>query len=679
MTRPWSEQELATLAAVAETFVRGDAVRRARLTAEALERAADPAQVAQLRLVLRLIESRLANLVLAQRPTAFRSMAPRTRERYLLGWSSSRIGLRRTAFAGLRKILTFLAYADPGVDGPNPRLAAIGYTPDRPPVAAPPDRASIVPERLPFDVGPPDEPMVLEADAIVVGSGAGGGVVADELAAAGRSVVVLEAGPYVDEAAMPTDELDAFGRLYLNHGLLATWDGAVTLLSGSGVGGGTLVNWMTSLPAPADVREAWARDHGLGGLADGEAWSDDVAHIERDLGVTETSVIPPKDQVILRGAAALGWEADTTRRNGPGCSDCGSCGFGCRRGSKASGLRVHLARAHGVGARIVPRVRVTRVLLEADRVVGVEGNALWVDPATSEPLSDPAAPGAVRIRRLVVRAPVVVVAAGALRTPAVLVASGLAHSAIGRHLRIHPVPVVAGRFATPIEMWRGPMQAARSLEFVADAPAAPRHRGYVIESAPGHPGLFALALPWEGTDEHARVMAAASRMAPLLAVTRDGGEGRVSTTRAGRVRVDYRLDRIGVATLRHALIKMSRLARAAGADEILAVGSPPAWFRGGTSAAFERYVDRLAAFDFGPNRGAVFSAHQMGTARMGATARSHACDPWGRVRVGTGDDRPVRGLYVADASLFPGPIGVNPAITVMALARRVARTVIADT
>ena len=91
--------------------------------------------------------------------------------------------------------------------------------------------------------------MRLEADAVVVGSGAGGGVIAAALAEAGRSVVVLEAGPFVDEASMPTNELDAFGRLYLNHGLLATWDGSVTMLAGSAVGGGTLVNWMTSLPA----------------------------------------------------------------------------------------------------------------------------------------------------------------------------------------------------------------------------------------------------------------------------------------------------------------------------------------------------------------------------------------------------------------------------------------------
>jgi choline dehydrogenase-like flavoprotein len=670
--KPWSEAELATLATLAETFAGGDALRRARLATEALARAADPSQVAQLRLVLRAVESPLANLLLAGRPRSLRSMSPSECERYLLSWATSRIPLRRSAFQAFRKLLTFLAYADPGVEWPNPRLVALGYEPDRPPPTGTP--AAIVPLRPPFELGPPDEPMELEADAVVVGSGAAGGVVAAQLAAAGRSVVVLEAGPFVDESSMPTDELDAFGRLYLNCGLLTTWDGSVTMLAGTAVGGGTLVNWTTSLPAPEGIREEWRREHGVEGLV-GEPWSSDVAAIEAELGVTETTTFPPKDAAILRGAAALGWEAGPTRRNAAGCDDCGSCSFGCRRGSKRSGPRAHLAAAYADGARIVPRVRVTQVLLAGGRVAGVEGNALLTDPTSGAP-ADPA-----RTRRLRVRAPVVVLAAGGLRTPAILATSGFDHPAIGRNLRIHPVPVVAGVFDEPIDMWRGPMQAARSLQF---AEPGPGRLGYVIESAPGHPGLLALALPWEGRDAHAAIMAAARRICPLIAVTRDGGSGRVVLTRAGRVRVDYALDRAGVATLRHALVSMARLTRAAGARQIVAAGTPPVWHgrssaAGGGESAFAGFEGALERFDFGANRGSVFSAHQMGTVRMGGDPRRHACDPWGRVRAGERDDRLLGGLYVADGSLFPTALGVNPMITIMAIARRVGRTILAET
>jgi choline dehydrogenase-like flavoprotein len=669
--RPWTDAELATLAEVAETFVRGDALRRTRLAVEGLERAADPEQVDQLRFVLRLIQSPMANLLLTGRPKAFRRMSPVARERYLLSWAGSRFALRRSAYQGLRKLLTFIAYADAGADTPNPRLAAIGYRPDDPERAHEP--TPIRPLRPAFESGPPDEPMLLEADVVVVGSGAGGGVVAAELAQAGRSLIVLEAGPFVDEASMPTDELDAFGRLYLNHGLLTTWDGSVTMLAGTAVGGGTLVNWMTSLAAPAWVRDDWRRDHGID-LTDGH-WDEDVFSIERELGVAETTVIPPKDEVILRGAEALGWSADRTRRNATDCGDCGSCPFGCRRGTKRSGIRAHLLAAQAAGARIVPRARVTKVLVEGGRVVGVDANALWTDSASGEPAGDG------RTRRLVVRAPIVVLAAGALRTPAVLQGSGLGHPAIGRHLRLHPVPIIAGFYSNPIDMWRGTMQAAHSMEFGKPRPGS---NGYVIESAPGHPGLLALALPWEGTDAHEDVMLGGRRIGPLVAVTRDGGEGTTSLTRAGRVRVDYRLDRSGVATLRHGLVSMARLARAAGAREMVAVGTPPAWHgRGGhapgaEAAAFARFEAVLRTFDFSPNRGSVFSAHQMGSVRMGADPRDHACDPWGRVRLDGGSDRTVGGLYVADGSLFPTGLGVNPMITIMALARRVSRTILGD-
>ncbi len=517
---------------------------------------------------------------------------------------------------------------------------------------------------------------MLEADVIVVGSGAGGGVMAANLSAAGRSVLVLEAGPAVDEATMPRTELDAFSRLYLNHGLLATWDGSVSMLAGSGVGGGTLINWMTCIDIPEPVRLEWARDHGLDGL-DGGEWDADRAVVEREIGVTETTVFPAKDAAILRGAAALGWEAGPTHRNARACTDCGSCPFGCPRGTKLGGLRIHLATAVGAGARIVDRVRVTRLLVEGGRVVGVEGNVLVEDPATGMPvLGQPGDPTSARARRLIARAPQVVLAAGALRSPAILQASGASHRAVGRYLRIHPVPVVAGRMPDPVEMWRGPMQAARSLEF---GDAAPGRCGYVIESAPGHPGLLALAVPWDGAADHAGWMTRSRNLVPLVAVTRDGGEGRTTLTRSGRVRIDYRLDPEGVRTLRHAAVSMARLVRAAGAVEILAAATPIVRHRiDGPDEAerFEAFVERVGNLDFGPNRGTVFSAHQMGTIRMGDRAGDHAADPRGLVRDPAGRVAP--GLYVADTSTFPTGLGVNPMLAVMTMARRVSRTVLAE-
>jgi choline dehydrogenase-like flavoprotein len=233
----------------------------------------------------------------------------------------------------------------------------------------------------------------------------------------------------------------------------------------------------------------------------------------------------------------------------------------------------------------------------------------------------------------------------------------------------------------PVDMWRGPMQAASSFEFLQ---GSSKRNGYIIEAAPGHAGLIATALPWEGTDAHALTMRDMRYLSPLVAITRDGGAGRVSLTSAGRVRVDYEFDRLGLATLRHAVVRMARLARAAGAGEIVAAGTPPLRFRpiqsapGADAASFARFEDALSSMDFRPNRGTLFSAHQMGTIRMGKSTRDHPCDPRGHVRSRGRRGRVITGLYVADASLFPSALGVNPMLTVMALARRVARTVLAE-
>jgi len=669
----FSEAEVSTLAALAGTFVpAANAAQVGELAAQALVRAADPAQVFQLRLVLRALENPLANLLGGGPARPFQSMAPADRERLLLRWAHSPIALKRSGFQAIRKLITFLAYAAPGTDGPNPLLEAMGYATDDPPVT--PDGSPV--RATPIDRSPGGPPLRLEADVIVVGSGAGGGVVAAELAAAGRSVLILEAGPAVDEATMPRTELDAFSRLYLNHGLLATWDGAISMLAGSGVGGGTVVNWMTCIDAPRVVRSGWVVEHGLDGL-DGPEWDADRATIEGQLGVTASAFIPPKDAAILRGAQALGWEAAPIRRNARSCTDCGSCPFGCPRGTKLGGLRVHLAEAVAGGARVVDRVRVTRLLIEGGRVAGIVGNLLVEDPQTGMPVLRAAGDTtSAAVRELVARAPQVVLAAGALRSPAILQASGRHHPAVGHHLRLHPVPVVAGRMPEPIDMWRGTMQAARSAEFI-DGDA--RREGYVIESAPGHPGLMALAIPWDGAADHAARIGAARYIAPLVAVTRDGGEGRTSLTRAGRVRVDYRLDETGVRTLRHAAASMARLIRAAGAVELFTAATPIIGHRAegpDERERFEAYVARLASMDFGPNRGTVFSAHQMGTIRMGADPAGHPADPRGRVRAAGGEVVP--GLYVADTSTFPTGLGVNPMLTVMTMARRVSRTVLAE-
>jgi choline dehydrogenase-like flavoprotein len=667
----WSDAALATLALVSETLVAGDGRRPARLAAAGLDIAADPAQVLQLKLVLRAFESPVANVLLTGRPVRFGDLDQAARERYLQAWATSAIPQRRTAYQGLKRLLAFLAYADPGEEGDNPRLAAIGYRHRPEPVTADP-----TPIR-PLDLGTlatglaADGDITIEADVAIVGSGAGGGVIAAELARAGRSVVVLEAGPFVPEPEMPVDELAAFDRLYLNHGFNVSWDASIMTLAGGAVGGGTTVNWMTCIEPPAAMRRRWAVDHGIDGF-DGPETDADLGTIDAELGVRLPPNVPPKDELIRQGCARLGEEAGETRRNGFACGDCGRCGFGCRRGAKQSGLRAHLAEAWRHGAHVVPDAPVRRVLLEGGRAVGVEAEVTVAGAR----------------RRLVVRAPAVVVAAGALRTPVVLLRSGLDHPALGRHLRLHPVTVVGAFLDRDASMWEGTMQAVGALGHLEGGvgDGGQRDGGFIVESAPGTPGLIALVFPWEGRAPFERLMGGIRRVAPVIGIVGDQGAGRVRLSRAGRPRIDYALAPADRRALQRALAACARIAWAGGSREMVAVGTPPRWFRapGGPAdgAAFDAFEAELRAFDFAPNRGTVVSAHQMGSARAGARPGDHACDPRGRVRgpgAGPGHDRTIPGLYVGDASLFPTAMGVNPMITTMAWARRVARTILGDT
>jgi long-chain-alcohol oxidase len=642
--RGWNSKDLERLAVVAEAFAGGDPHRRAALIADAIARVADPPDQRLLRLALRAFDSRVINRLLGLGAVRLRDLDQDARDAYLMAWATSRLGRRRSTFQVLKRLSLFFAYADPGPDGEgNPHWGAMGYGPLRVPVEPGP------PAVRPLPV---NGPTVLEADVAIVGSGAGGGVVGQELARRGRSVVVVEAGPFIRETEMPLTEIDGLDRMYLDHGLLTSDDAGVVMFSGSVLGGGTTVNWASCFAPPDWLRTEWAREHGIDGFEGGEGEADMLA-LREELAFAEPPMIPPKDQVVLRGAAAVGWDAAPMERNAVACGDCGSCGFGCRRGAKRSGPVLHLAEAARNGARVVVDATVERVLLRGGRAIGVEA-------ITSAGHS------------LTVRAPSVVIAAGALRTPAILRRSGLGHQAIGRYLRIHPVPAVIGRYGQPIEMWRGTTQGATSRQFVGPGRPGGGPGGFIIESAPTHVGVAASLLPWEGRAANEAMLADLRYIAPLIAICRDLDSGTVAMRRNGTVRIGYRLSERDGATVRAAAGAMARMHRAANALEISVLATPAP--RSYAGDHFEGYLRRLARLDTGPNRMFIASAHQMGTARMGADPADHVCDPRGRVRADVRGTL-VDGLFVADGSLFPSASGVNPMVTIMALARRVARTV----
>ena len=579
-----------------------------------------PSLQGQLDMLLRAMGTRAGGLALTGRPTAFADLGQEAREATMRRLAASPIALKRTAFQDLKRLTLLLAY---GIES-SPWRARTGF------VAPPPDLPS--PSRV--TVRTPRAGETIEADVAVIGSGAGGGVTASILAAAGKRVVVLERAAMVTEAGFGGPELDGLGALFLDRGLAATTDRWISIRAGSAVGGGTVVNWSSSLRAPAAVREEW-RGAGIDDDLD-----EHYAAIEAEIGVTsQESARNGPNAKLAAGLDALGLPHDVIPRGVRGCTDCGPCAVGCRIGAKQSSLRTTLVAACANGAEILDQSDVRRVQLEGGRAAGVVARV----------------PGG----EITVRAPLVALAGGSILSPAVLLRSGIATATAGRGLHIHPVAAVAGVYDESLSPWSGVPQSVMSDAFGE----IDGRWGFRLEAAPTHPGLIATGFPWWDSRDHRETMTQCDGIAAFLALVRDRSEGRISLAGDGGISIRYAPGPADRALLRRASLEMARIHRAAGAKRLIPLVTPPHDWRDGEP--FEPWLDALAARSISANRILLFTAHQMSSCRIGTDPRHSVAGPDGQVYG-------VPGLYVTDASALPTATGVNPVLSLMALARRTA-------
>ena len=547
----------------------------------------------------------------------------------------------------LRGVTMTLQYALPDLGtGLNPNWAAMGYPgPLAPPAAV--DKPLTV-------RAPESDQMLIEADVCIVGSGAGGGVIAGTLAEQGKQVCVLEMGAYLDQPDFDGLELSAYERMYLNGGPFPTAEGQVSIQAGSCLGGGTTINWTNSLRLHPWVREQWAREHGLEGL-DGAEFDRHIDAVMGRLGVNEDCSDHNGPHQRLKDACeALGYDFRATRRNtDPSSFDfqlAGYMGYGDVTGSKRGTLKTYLADANSRGADLVVGCRVDRVLVEDGRAAGVEGTYTGADGITA---------------RVVVRAPQVVVAAGSIESPALLLRSGIGGPEVGKHLRLHPTSAVSGQYAERQDPWLGPPQAALSHQFAELEDGY----GFLVECPHHTTGLLAAATPWESGRQHKGEMLRFPYGVSFINLTRDRGEGQVVADAAGNAVPMYPLtDELDVRNIRRGLGELIRMHEAAGAQRIGAlVRKDGIWERGDD---IDAYVERITQGSLAPFEFALFSAHQMGTCRMGTDPASSVAGPWGELH-------DVDGVWIGDASAFPTASGVNPMITIMALAHRTAEAIAA--
>jgi choline dehydrogenase-like flavoprotein len=540
----------------------------------------------------------------------------------------------------------FVYYGLPDERGQNPNWKTFGYPgPPGPPPQTP----------RPIEPFVPDGDTTLEADVCVVGSGAGGGVMAGCLSERGLKVVVLEAGGYFDDADFLGLEIPAYQNLYWRGGPTPTADLNVSLQAGYCLGGATVINWTNSLRTTPWVREQWEREFGLEGLA-GSEFDRHLDAVWERLSVNDRcSDLNIAHQRMKAGAEKLGWHFSLANRNVDEqrytFETAGYIGFGDQTGAKQSTAKTYLRDAHERGAVLVTRCAAERVLAEHGRAAGVE--AVYADPQTG------------RSAKVVVHAPHVVVAAGALESPALLLRSGIGGPAVGDYLRLHPCTATFGFYPQDMENWKGAPHAGLVHEFenIEDG------YGFLIEGAQYTTAIAGSALPFTTAAEHKRTMSRFGHGASLIALLRDRGHGRVTIDRAGMSVPTYAVT--DELDLRHAALGIDaqlRLHEAAGAAQITAVAAgAPTWRWGDDVGAFSARVQQIPLRAGGWT---LFSAHQMGTCRMGTDPATSVAGPWGELH-------DVKGVWIGDASAFPTSSGTNPMITIMALAHRNAEAVVA--
>ncbi|KAI8060184.1 hypothetical protein BC940DRAFT_337793 [Gongronella butleri] len=626
-----------------------------------LARAASPDKVKSLTLLLSLLgtASGMAILTQARWFTPFRQLAPRDRVRVLRQWQHSRFHTLRMVYMTFAALTWQQSYATAHAAQLH---RVIGY-PGTDPVRTQPD---YVPRfqrpRLPITRDIPQN-----IDVIVIGSGAGGGVVAAKLAKAGKKVMVIEKGPYYHESDFILRESE-WRRNFEGDMSILNEEGTMNFVAGSLIGGGTSINYSASLRLPHWARDEWAKQ-GLPYFAS-EKFTKDLDTVCDRIGVTTEGIrLTGSNKVLKEGCEKLGYHVQLIPQNSGGePHECHWCMGGCADGVKNGSMNTWLRDAVEHGALIRDRTTVTKVLIENGRAVGV---AIF-DHSTKTAHE--------------IKAPRVIVSAGTLHSPGILRRSGLKNQQIGKNLRIHPCIATVGIFPEVQDVYKGTMMTTYT-DAVSNWDGD--HYGAKVEGMSYHAGMGATMNPWHGPLDHKATMAKYRYTVPLLTVSRDKdsagsvfyeGDGDLNgpvlhPDKGYRVRINYQMSKHDMHSVVLGIVASCNILVAAGAREVRTMQNnvPPFEF----SDDEQIYVDNprfKAWLDMVERAGPPTissTPHQMGTCRMGPTPRTSVIQP-------TGETWETKGLYVADASVFPCASGVNPMVTIMAIASNIADNVISS-
>jgi choline dehydrogenase-like flavoprotein len=609
----------------------------------------------QLRSLLRTFE--YSAPVLTLRARRFSALSPERAERYLLRWATSRVRRRRQAASVLRLLAAVAHYgldaAWPGIgyDGPWLDRVAVPALPEPPGLEVVSAKAATAHHSVPKAHPVPGilrgrdlrGDLELRTQVCVIGTGAGGAAAVARLVERGIDVVAVEAGGHLPAEACTQREHEMMPRMFRQAGLRATADHAIGILQGTGVGGSTLHNTGLAWPLPPGIAERWRREYGFaleGGALD--SYTNAALKALHASPIADAQV-NANNGVLRRGADVLGWHHRRPLHTRVDCCGCGYCIIGCAYNRKTNAAFAFLPQAIANGASI----------LADAAALGIEGPSGARRVVCSLEDGEGNASG----HRAVVHARAVVLAAGALDTPALLLRSGLGNRNVGRGLRLHPSALVGALFQERIEAWRGLPQSVIVDEFATFLRDG--YGGFLLLALSGPPGLAATLVPGLGTLHRERMLryAHAGSAAVML---HDETNGRVKARRDGTPRARYWPEQGDLEELHRGIGALAKLFFAAGAEEVVLpyLDAPAVKTSGELDAA-------LARGQGARYRLALNAVHPQGSVPFGRTATDAAVTPVGRL---WGQ----RDLFVADASLFPTSVGGPPQVPVMTLAMAVA-------
>ncbi len=501
--------------------------------------------------------------------------------------------------------------------------------------------------------------LTLEADVVIVGSGAGGGTSAEILSAAGLKVVILEEGMLKSSDKFDMVERYGFTDLYQEGGLQTTGDAAIAVVQGRNVGGGTTINWCSTFRTPPQTLAHWQAEFGAEGCSPDEM-APYFEEMEKRLKVTKWPVPPnPNNAILQKGAEQLGYSWDVIPRNVEGCWDLGYCGVGCPIDAKKSMLVTTIPAALDNGSKLIYHVGVDSVTMTGDQVTGVVGYARVLNDAQRAP------------HKVTVTARHVVLAAGGIHTPGILLRSKVPdpYRRIGKRTFLHPVVVSYAQFNERIDPYYGAPQSIYSDHFTwSEGVTGPM--GYKIEVIPLLPGTYATLAGGSG-----KLLEETMKKLPhthgMMSFLRDGFHeespgGSINLADDGRPVLDYQLSDYIRDGIRRALSSMTEIQFAAGAK---------ATRPGHTKASWQTTLDGANAainqLPMDSGKIGLSSAHVMGGCAMGEDERTCVTDSQGRFRL-------LENLSIFDGSLFPTSLGANPQMSIFGFAAKFSESLAAD-